>query len=245
MTDLRRTGRQWLRSILRSAGIQARRLSPYSDDRAALAAMLAHAQVDLILDVGGNVGQYAKDRLTNGYTGRIVTFEPLSAARAVLLRECLAYPHWQIAERCALGDHDGVVSMNVSQNSVASSALSPTNAHLELSAQAIEVGTEVVSMVRLDHVARQFVAASRAPFLKIDVQGFEEQVLLGSTEILPRLVGLQVELSFIPLYDGQKLFPEMCRLINSMGFTLHRMIPAWIEPKTGRWLQADGVFFRG
>jgi hypothetical protein len=99
-------------------------------------------------------------------------------------------------------------------------------------------------MERLDRVARGLVEASRAPFLKIDVQGFEKRVLDGTTSILPRLVGLQVELSFVPAYHGQELFPEMLALIDAMGFTAWRFIPVWVDHKTGRWLQADGVFFR-
>jgi len=236
---------QWLQSVLQSAGIQASWISPYTNDKAALSAMLTKAEVDVILDVGGNVGQYAKDRIANGYAGRIASFEPLSAARALLLRESEAYPNWDIAEQCALGANEGTVTMHVAENSVASSVLSATNAHLQHSACAVEVSTEVVTMARLDRVAQPFLKGSRAPFLKIDVQGFEEQVLLGATTIIPRLVGLQVELSFIPLYSGQKLFPEMFTFISDLGFTLHRMIPAWIESKTGRWLQADGIFFRG
>jgi FkbM family methyltransferase len=183
--------------------------------------------------------------MSNGYEGRIVSFEPLSTAHAVLLRESEPHPNWAIAERCALGSQEGTVSMHVAENSVASSALSPTDGHLKHSPHAVEVSSEVVRLARLDNVAQQFVDGSRAPFLKIDVQGFEEQVLLGSTKIAPKLVGLQVELSFVQLYGGQKLFPEMFRFITDMGFTLHRMIPAWIEPSTGRWLQADGLFFRG
>lgn len=206
--------------------------------------MLKHADVDLLLDVGANVGQYAKERFANGYTGRIVSFEPLSGPRSILAREAAGYTNWEIAGQCALGDHEGTVTLHVAEDSEASSVLHATKSHLQYSSHAVEVGTEVVAMARLDRVAQPFLAKGQSPFLKIDVQGFEEQVLQGSTMILPKLVGLQIELSFLAMYDGQKLFPEMLSMINSMGFTLHRMFPAWIEHQTGRWLQADGIFFR-
>ena len=231
-------------SLLRSAGIQASRISPYTNDQAALAAMLKHSGVDLILDIGANIGQYAKERFATGYTGRIVSFEPLSGPRAILFREAAGYSNWDVAEHCALGDHDGSVTLHIAEDSEASSVLKATKSHLQYSSHAAEIGTEVVAMARLDRVAQPFLSNSRAPFLKIDVQGFEEQVLQGATMILPKLVGLQIELSLVAMYDGQKIFPEMLSMLNGMGFTLHRMIPAWIEQKTGRWLQADGIFFR-
>jgi hypothetical protein len=135
--------------------------------------------------------------------------------------------------------------MHISENSIASSILAATNAHLQYSPQAVQVASEIVPLERLDHLAQSFVEGSKKPFLKIDVQGFEDQVLRGATKILPKLAGIQVELSFIPVYEGQKLFPEMISLITEMGFVLYRMIPGWLDVKTGRWLQADGIFFRG
>ena len=238
------TPRRWADSLLRSVGIQASRISPDTSDEVALAAMLRHAGVDLLLDVGANVGQDAQGRIACGYAGRIVSFEPLKGPREVLLRNAALHPNWEVAERCALGDHTGTVTIHIAEDSRASSVLPPTSIHLQNSPQAIEVASEVIPLLRLDDVARQFVEETRWPFLKIDVQRLEEQVRRGSTGILPKLVGLQVELSFVRMYYGQKLMPEMLAMITAMGFTLHRMIPAWIDVDTGQWLQADGVFFR-
>jgi hypothetical protein len=46
------------------------------------------------------------------------------------------------------------------------------------------------------------------------------------------------------MYQGQKFFPEMLAMIDSLGFTLYRLIRVWVDKKIGRWLQADGIFFR-
>jgi len=234
----------FLRSGLRSLGIQASRISPYTNDKAAVTAMLDHAGVDLLFDVGANIGQYAKERFANGYKGKIVSFEPLSAARGILKKEMAAFPNWALAEQCALGAAEGTVTMHISENSQASSILAATSEHLAYAPKAVEVGNEVVRLERLDRVAASYIGEARKPFLKIDVQGFEEQVLLGASEIIPKLVGLQLELSLVSMYKNQKLFPEMLAFISGMGFTLYRMIPAWIDQQTGRWLQADGIFYR-
>ena len=63
-------------------------------------------------------------------------------------------------------------------------------------------------------------------FLKIDVQGFEKQVLAGSkSTVKDRCVGMQLELSFLPLYEGGMLIREALDLVYSMGFTLTGLLP--------------------
>ncbi len=232
------------KSLLRSAGIQATRVSPYTNDDVALDAMLKAFDVDLLLDIGANIGQYAKERLASGYKGLIVSFEPISAAREVLLKEAQLYPNWVVADRCAIGDRRAVVEIHVSDNSEASSVLTPTASHLQHAPQAVSVSRELVDLRTLDDVAATFLERSKTPFLKIDVQGFEHKVLAGAAETVSRSVGLQVELSFVKMYDDQRLFPEMTSIIDALGFTLCRMIPVTVDKQTGKWLQADGVFFR-
>ena len=63
--------------------------------------------------------------------------------------------------------------------------------------------------------------------------------------MLNRVVGVQLELSLIPLYSGQKLMPEMIKDMQGMGFDLWGIAPTFAEPMTGRMLQVDAIFFRG
>lgn len=107
------------------------------------------------------------------------------------------------------------------------------------------VGTEEVSVYRLDTVALDLLGPTDTVFIKIDVQGFEKQVLEGAKSTLNhRCVGIQLELSCLPLYEGGMLIPEALELVYSMGFTLEAFIPCFTDPRNGRMLQADGIFFR-
>jgi hypothetical protein len=81
-------------------------------------------------------------------------------------------------------------------------------------------------------------------FLKIDVQGFEPQVLEGAARLLDRTQGVQLELSLAPLYEGQTLFLPLVDWLAKKGFELWALIPGFIDNKTGRMLQVDGIFFR-
>jgi hypothetical protein len=106
------------------------------------------------------------------------------------------------------------------------------------------VGVEKVPMHPLDAIAPRYLAESRAAFLKIDVQGYEEPVLRGASQTLRRIRGLQVELSLRPVYEGQTLFLPMLEWITSLGFAPYRFRDAFVDPRNGRSLQVDALFFR-
>lgn len=99
---------------------------------------------------------------------------------------------------------------------------------------------------RLDSVAADVLRPNDIAFLKIDVQGFEKQVIAGGdSTVHDRCVGMQLELSFQPLYEGGMLIREALDLVDSLGFTLSGLQPGFTDPRNGRMLQADGIFFRG
>ncbi len=117
--------------------------------------------------------------------------------------------------------------------------------HLDAFPPANYIGTEEVPIHRLDSVAPEFLRSTDVAFLKIDVQGFEKQVLAGSQSTLnDRCVGMQLELSFLPLYEGGMLIREALDLAYSLGFTLTGLLPGFTDVRNGRMLQADGIFFR-
>ncbi|EFG74441.1 hypothetical protein HMPREF0591_5634 [Mycobacterium parascrofulaceum ATCC BAA-614] len=117
--------------------------------------------------------------------------------------------------------------------------------HQEAFPPANYIGTEDVLIRRLDSVAPDVLGSADQFFLKIDVQGFERQVLAGAkSTVADRCVGMQLELSFFPLYEGGMLFREALDLVESFGFTLMGLIPGFADPRDGRMLQADGIFFR-
>jgi len=81
-------------------------------------------------------------------------------------------------------------------------------------------------------------------FLKIDVQGFEIEVLQGATTLLPRLCAIQLELSLVPLYQGAPVMTEVIRYLDERGFELFQLQPGFRDERDGRLLQADGYFVR-
>lgn len=180
------------------------------------------------------------------FAGRIVSFEPLPGPFAVLQRSASTDPLWE-CRRCALGDVDGTISINVAGNEGASSSVLPMlKRHQDAFPPANYVGAQRVPIHRLDSVAADVLRPNDIAFLKIDVQGFEKQVIAGGdSTVHDRCVGMQLELSFQPLYEGGMLIREALDLVDSLGFTLSGLQPGFTDPRNGRMLQADGIFFRG
>jgi FkbM family methyltransferase len=200
--------------------------------------------VDLVFDIGANVGYYARDLFAFGFKGRVVSVEPTSAAFIELRKASQSNSLWEVTERCAIGQADGQTLINISGYSDASSILPILDECVQAAPQAAYVGQEEVQVRTVDWLVSQYRREAKAPFLKLDVQGYEQQALAGASESLASLKGLQIELSLIPLYSGQMLFRDMLDQLVAKGFELYALLPGFTDPRDGRLLQVDGVFFR-
>jgi len=205
---------------------------------------LRNFKIDLVLDVGANVGQFASELRQGGFAGKIVSFEPLTQAHAELQQASEADPLWDVYPRCALGDHEGEVEINIAGNSQSSSILPMLESHRSAAPESSYKEKEVVAIKKLDSIAGHYLKAARSPFLKIDTQGFEWQVLDGAREVLPSIQGILVELSLVPLYEGQHLWRDVIDRLEAEGFTLWTFQPTFSNQLTGQTLQVDGVFYR-
>jgi FkbM family methyltransferase len=229
----------------RRLGLDVRRYVPVNSPAAQLHAMLRAHGVNVVLDVGANVGQFGVLLRTEaGYRGRIVSFEPMRAAHAELSRTAAGDADWIVARRAAIGASSGTVQLNVSGNSVSSSILPMLDAHSQVAPQSRYQATEPVPLDTLDSLAAEYLDDRSVCFLKIDTQGYEAEVLKGAVATVSRAVGLQIELSLVPLYEGQKLMPELIRDLNARGFELWGLFPAFVDDSSGRLLQVDATFFR-
>jgi len=233
-----------IKSILNSAGFDFKRINARSNASFQLLLALKKFEVDLVIDVGANIGQFASELRSIGYQGEIISFEPLMVAHKVLSNKVSHDSKWNAHTRCAVGDYDGQIVINVSGNSVSSSVLPMMPLHSEVAVGSTYISLEHVPIFKLDTVLPQYLAKSKYPILKIDTQGFEWQVLDGAREIMPKIKGIKCELSLFPLYEGQKLWIETIQRIESEGFSLWAIQPGFTDSNNGRTLQIDAIFFR-
>ena len=230
--------------IIEKCGYEIKKLNSLSSIKLRAEKLFMTHKFDTILDVGAFDGAYAKIVRDAGFIGRIISFEPLSVAYAELLKNSKKDENWIIAPQMAIGDKDCTLPINVSANTVSSSVLEMEEIHLAGAPGSQYVSTEVVNMHRLDSIANCYIGPKNVVFLKIDVQGYEFEVLEGAKDTLSAVKGMQLELSLAALYKEQKLFIEMLDHIKSCGFELFDLEPIFRDINTGRLLQLDGIFLR-
>ena len=232
------------KKALYAVGIEAHRFRPESSPLAQLIAGFRHFDIDLVLDVGANEGQFALEIRTGGYSERIVSIEPMASAHMRLLQASEGDLDWQVHPRCAVGASTGKIDLNIAGNSVSSSVLPMLAAHSDAAPESAYQGRETVPLTTLDLIGSKYSDQAKAPFLKIDTQGYEWQVLDGAKAILPKVRGILMEISFIPLYEGQHLWRESIERLETEGFVLWGLQPVFADPAGGRTLQMDALFFR-
>ena len=229
-----------IQRMLQSFGWEIKRFT--LDEMSQLARFLTIHEIDTVLDVGANIGQFATTLRMAGYPGKIISFEPQSEAHARLTAMAAGDAKWTVAPRCAVGAAPGEIEMNISDNSVSSSALPILEAHTGSAPASRYIGKETATVVRLDDC--DLVPRNERLFLKIDTQGFEQHVLDGAPELIKLARGIQMEMSLAPLYDGQADFMGLMAQMQKAGFELWALSPGFADRETGRLLQADSTFFR-
>jgi|SRR5882762_7045266 len=232
------------RNCIRHIGWDIKRFDLRSSEALQLVRQLSVHQIDVVFDVGANIGQFAEKLREGGFRGRIVSFEPSTAAHSTLCKRAQHDEDWTIASRMALGDRDGTITLNLAGNSASSSVLPMLSTHVIAAPESRYISSETADLRTLDTVSTDFGIQTERIFLKLDVQGFEYKVLQGAGQFLHHVAGIQIELSLVPLYDGEHLFHSMLLDFEKRGYELWSLLPGLVDPGTGRLLQLDAIFFR-
>lgn len=233
-----------MRRAANNCGLDITRYRPDTTEAGRVAKMLRHHRIDVVLDIGANIGQFALGLRRGGFVGKIVSFEPLKQAHDQLVTAARNDPNWNIAPQMAIGEREGEIALHVSGNSVSSSVLGMLESHSDAAPKSAYIATQHVRMATLDSMVHDIIQADDSIFLKIDTQGYEDKVLNGAPETLARASGLQLELSFVPLYEGQQLFDALMSRVRALGFAPWAIQPGFCDPVSGRMLQVDVVLFR-
>ena len=153
--------------------------------------------IDLVIDVGANKGQFAQKIRQIGYKQKIISFEPLKEVYSELISNSLNDNNWEIYPMVAVGDSNSKIRINVSENLASSSVLEIQNEHIIAEKSSRYIKSYKVDQVRLDDL--NFKTGFSSIFLKIDVQGYEFNVLRGAEDLLKKIALLKIEISFTKL----------------------------------------------
>jgi len=236
--------KKYIKSAARKGGYDISRYCPENSIHATLMRLFSAKGIDLVIDVGANSGQFGMELIEHGYRGKIVSFEPLSEAYGQLKKRSRGFKKWIIAERCAIGDINGKLDINISKNLVSSSILTILDTHINVEPKAEYIGKEQVEICKLEDVAYRYIDVVQNGFLKIDVQGYEDRVLKGSLKIMNGIQGIQIEVSLVPLYAEQAGFIQLISFVQNLGYGLFAIFPGFADNNEGRMYQVDCIFLR-
>lgn len=203
-------------------------------------AVLRLISIDGILDVGANRGQFTlMCRLTQPAVP-VVAFEPIPA-EAATFRKVHGDCSTVTLIESALGESHGNATLHLSQSADSSSLLPIGEKQAELFENTSEIGTIEVSISRLDHFHQHWKGRFKQ-MLKLDVQGYELNVLRGAVETLRSCDYVYAECSEVVLYDGQALRVDVQEFLRGQGFEVKSRHNEQIIG--GRLIQADYLFTR-
>lgn len=200
-------------------------------------------EIDCVIDIGANTGQFGQEIRATGYSGRILSIEPLSPAFGELSSRARRDRDWSVLQ-CAVGEREGDATLHVAANSASSSILDMLPAHEEAAPGTAYVGSEIVGVRRLDSILREHIDSPSRCFVKVDVQGYELEVLRGAGERLFGLAAIQLELSLTRLYAEGPMFAEVDGYVTAAGYVLAGVEPGLADRASGRLLQMDGIYVR-
>lgn len=200
-------------------------------------------EINLVFDIGANIGQSGLSLRNIGYQGRIVSFDPLASAFAELQERTKQDRRWT-CEHLGLSDHEGKTMINISSNSQSSSILEMLPLHSQSSHGSSYVGKEEINLSTVDLMMKKYCQKGDRVFLKIDSQGCEKNILEGTKDSFAVIYGIELEMSFLPLYMNAILFSEMHTYMIDKGYSLVSLEPIFFNPKSGQLLQVNGLYFR-
>jgi FkbM family methyltransferase len=201
------------------------------------------ANINLLLDVGANEGQYGKKSREYGYKGKIISFEPSSLAFKKLLLNSNKDENWKVFNY-GLGENNRKTKINIAGNSQSSSILEMHKTHLESRPSSTYISSEEIEIVSLDSILPQLANENDNIMMKIDTQGYEKFVLEGADRSLGKIKVIQIEMSLSNLYINEMPFVEKIIYLNEKGFQLFSIENGFSDKNKPQLLCVDGIFIK-
>lgn len=195
-----------------------------------------------VVDIGANQGQFTNKILKILPGSKIFCFEPLPDEFNDLKRTFKNHPDISLLNY-ALGNKVGKTIFQKNKFSPSSSVLEMSENHevnFPFTTDSLQIE---VPMERLDNFLN-LIDPDDKTLIKIDVQGYESEVISGGKEVLNKSKVVLIETSFVELYKGQKLFEDIYRCLNAMGYKYKGSTNNIYSSISGEILQSDSIFIK-
>lgn len=182
--------------------------------------------VNLVLDLGANRGQFAKGIRAAGYTNKIFSYEPAPDVFRLLERAKKGDMEWEVYNLAVIDTDEKSIQLNVTSNMGYSSSI------LNFSPSGNDIYPEIQMLYSIDvpcktliKILREISAEARI-YIKADIQGFEGKLFRAfDLQSDKRIEGVMIEISLIEIYDGEWGILEAINYFEKMGFALVGVTP--------------------
>ena len=185
------------------------------------------------IDVGAYSGEWTRSLLRLFPGTRVLMIEPQETMRPQLSLLASSCPGLELAATL-LGPHSAG-SVGFFESATASSVLQDENHH--------EPPSTFLPMTTLDAI----VGKKRFPapdLIKLDVQGYEIEILKGAGHSLNSVEVVQMEVNLIPIYQGAPLAHEAIQFMAGRGFQVYDIGAFFRRPFDNALWQMDVFFAR-
>lgn len=192
-------------------------------------------QPETILDIGAHLGEWSRMAKSVFPQADLVMVEPQAEMKPFLDRLCARYPDSRWFQM-GLGAEAGKRVLNIQDDFAGSSFLKDQTAkpfHLE---KQREVPVSTVDLLIREH------KIPLPDLVKIDVQGFELEVLKGAQECLGNTEVFIVESSLFRFYAGQPIFHEIIEFMADRNYLVYALMNLQSRPLDGALGQVDVCF---
>lgn len=180
----------------------------------------------VVIDVGAYIGEWTRGFKRIFPSARILMVEPQPSHLDRLRPVAAAFNGVELAPVLCGAQERGSVPF-----------------HMCESARPTVVSTISVPMTTFDKFTANKVFA-RPDFLKLDIQGYELEVLRGGELALASADAVLMEVNLLGILDGAPLFHEATQFMSERGFQVYDICSFFRRPYDGALWQVDVIFVR-
>lgn len=198
-------------------------------------------KMDYLVDVGAHRGNFANEVFSELDLSEGILFEPNPSLFETSILKLIEGNSKISGFNIALGATKGKSKLHVAKNDgLSSSLLKMLDLHEKMAPDANYSFDHEINVDTLDNLVPN---SWKDILLKIDVQGFELEVLKGANSTLLRTNVIVVEVSFDDLYQGAPSPADLISYLYERNFVIYQIHPVFTSP-SNRWLQADLIMVR-
>jgi FkbM family methyltransferase len=198
--------------------------------------------IKTLIDIGASHGDFINLVQQSKPNIHIYGFEPIPEVFNSLQERFVETNEVELYN-LALGNFDGIVDFNENDYSYSSSILPIGEIHVNEFPHTRNFKKLEVQITSLDSVFNN-KKIERPILVKVDVQGYEEQVISGGKNTFAQADFVIIELSFCELYLGQVLFESVYKELSEIGLCYAGCVSQLYSPINDKILQQDALFVR-